>query len=297
MQIFISYRRDDSAGHAGRLEEALERHFGPASVFRDVEDLTPGRPFADALAQRLASAEVALVLIGPHWLEARQDGAKRLWLDDDYVRKEIVLALGRGIPVVPVLIDETPMPLADALPDALRPLAARHAVRVSDAGWGDDVKRLIAALDALLPGARVASAPRRRRVLIGAAALGLAVLAGLVLWPSGPPFPAGTWRADVRYPWGDRYDEAFVFERHGDTVSGSAGFLGTPRAIVDGRWRDGLLSFVTHSVSTLGSEDRTLTHRYHITRDGEVLRVRYVQEGGFSSDPPLSFEARRLAAD
>nr|HQU90610.1 toll/interleukin-1 receptor domain-containing protein [Denitromonas sp.] len=134
-QIFISYRREDSAGHAGRLEEALERHFGAHSVFRDVEDLPPGQPFPAALEARLHSADLALVLIGPRWLTAERDGVQRLSLSDDYVRMEVSRALGRGIPVVPVLLDDAVLPAEDELPADLRPLVQRHAVRVSDAGW------------------------------------------------------------------------------------------------------------------------------------------------------------------
>ena len=278
-------------------EEALERHFGPASVFRDVEDLTPGRPFGEALQQRLNSAEVVLVLIGPRWLAARQDGAARLWQDDDYVRKEVVLALGRGIPVIPVLIDATPMPAADALPEVLRSLAERHAVRLSDAGWSDDVQRLIAALDALLPARATVAAPRRRfGALLAGAAVVLASGGGVAWWSAGEDFPAGAWHAEVRYPWGDSYDERFTFERIADgTVSGSAGFLGYPRALVDGRWKDGVLRFSTRSESSMGSETRTTIHRYLITREGEGLRVRYSREGGFGSEPPMEFTLRRVA--
>ncbi len=41
--VFISYRRDDSAGFAGRLADALEQRLGAGAVFRDVDDIQPGR--------------------------------------------------------------------------------------------------------------------------------------------------------------------------------------------------------------------------------------------------------------
>jgi hypothetical protein len=40
---FISYRREDAAGYAGRLRESLERRLGTARVFRDVDTLRPGQ--------------------------------------------------------------------------------------------------------------------------------------------------------------------------------------------------------------------------------------------------------------
>ena len=56
-RVFISYRRDDAAGYAGRLEESLERRLGRGSVFRDVLDLAPGEDFVDAIRARLAGAQ------------------------------------------------------------------------------------------------------------------------------------------------------------------------------------------------------------------------------------------------
>ncbi|MBT0961287.1 toll/interleukin-1 receptor domain-containing protein [Denitromonas iodatirespirans] len=291
-QIFISYRREDSAGHAGRLEEALERHFGAHSVFRDVEDLLPGQPFPDALQARLQSADLVLVLIGPHWLSAERDGTPRLSLPDDYVRMEVTRALARDIPVVPVLLDDTPMPVAADLPADMRPLLQRHAVRVSDDGWADDVARLVAALDAALGGRRRVASQRRR---VAALALALALAIGAAWWFAMPatPFPAGVWVADVRYHWGATHQERFEFERVGDAVHGSASFLGRPRALTDAHWDDGRLSFTTQSESVMDDESRVTTHRYLITRDGEQLKVRYSTSGGFDPAPPMVFQATR----
>ena len=41
-RIFIAYRRDDSQGFAGRIYDHLAGHFGPESVFRDINDIEPG---------------------------------------------------------------------------------------------------------------------------------------------------------------------------------------------------------------------------------------------------------------
>jgi hypothetical protein len=289
-QIFISYRREDSAGHAGRLEEALERHFGAGSVFRDVEDLPPGQPFPAALQARLHSADLALVLIGPRWLSAERDSVQRLSLPDDYVRKEVSQALGRGIPVVPVLLDEATLPTEDQLPSDLQPLVQRHAVRVSDAGWADDVARLISALTAEL-GDQGAPPSMHRRVALAGVVAALATGVWWWLGPQAPPFPAGAWQAEVRYHWGDTYQERFEFELAGNAVLGSASFVGRARALEEATWTDGQLSFVTHSESTMGSETRTSTHRYFITREGEQLKVRYSTAGGFESPPPMVFTA------
>ena len=87
--IFISYRRDDAAGYAGRLEEALEQRLGRGSVFRDVIDIAPGADFVQAIGQRLAGAQAVLVLIGPRWDGSDASGASRLHDAQDFVRLEV----------------------------------------------------------------------------------------------------------------------------------------------------------------------------------------------------------------
>ena len=52
--LFISYRRQDAAGHAGRLRSDLARRYGDERVFLDVADLAPG---ADWAAQLHASGQ------------------------------------------------------------------------------------------------------------------------------------------------------------------------------------------------------------------------------------------------
>jgi hypothetical protein len=41
-KVFISYRREDSAGHAGRLYDYLVNHFGKDRIFMDVVAIKPG---------------------------------------------------------------------------------------------------------------------------------------------------------------------------------------------------------------------------------------------------------------
>ena len=41
-KIFLSYRRDDSSGYAGRLYDRLRTHFGSEQVFMDVDAIEAG---------------------------------------------------------------------------------------------------------------------------------------------------------------------------------------------------------------------------------------------------------------
>ena len=147
--IFISYRRDDAEGHAGRLFEDLAERFGKASVFMDVTGIEPGRDFRRVIEQQVASCGVLLAVIGKSWLSAT-DAEGRRRLDDpyDFVRLETEAALKRDIPLVPVLVHGAHMPRPEQLPDVLTNLAFRNSVELTHARWDSDVQLLI---NALLP--------------------------------------------------------------------------------------------------------------------------------------------------
>ncbi len=173
-KVFISYRRDDSAGHAGRLFDRLAERLGAERVFRDVDTLAAGEDFQLALRQRIAGCDVMLALIGPGWLAAADaQGRARLEAPDDPVRMEIATALQRGLRVVPVLLQGAALPRAADLPDALKPLVQRQAVDVRDASFDRDVQALLQHL----------GAPRRPRAArLWGTVLGAAALATLGAW-------------------------------------------------------------------------------------------------------------------
>jgi hypothetical protein len=143
---FISYRREDSAGYAGRLREALERRLGRGRIFRDVDTLQPGQDFVRAIDARVRQCRVFLTLIGREWLDARDAaGHRRIDQEEDHVRLEIATALGRDdLLVVPVLVEGAPMPASRDLPASIRSLAFRHAISLRDETWDADVDRLAA---------------------------------------------------------------------------------------------------------------------------------------------------------
>ena len=145
--IFLSYRREDSEGQAGRLYDDLVAVFGSDSVFMDVAAIQPGRDFRKSIDQSLNSCGVFLSLIGKSWLTAKDTSGQRR-LDDpaDFVRIETAAALKRDIPVIPVLVQGAPAPKPDQLPDDLKELAFRNAVELTHARWDSDIQVLIKAL-------------------------------------------------------------------------------------------------------------------------------------------------------
>ncbi len=64
MRIFISYRRDDTAGRAGRLFDVLVSRLGGRNVFQDVAAIAPGVDFTQRVADAIAKSDSALVVIG-----------------------------------------------------------------------------------------------------------------------------------------------------------------------------------------------------------------------------------------
>lgn len=147
--IFISYRRDDSEGEAGRLFDDLTRAFGDDAVFMDVAGIKPGMDFRKAIEDNVSSCGVFLAMIGPTWATiANADGQRRLEDPNDFVALEIASALKREVPVIPVLVHDARMPAADLLPETLKPFAYRNSVELTHARWSSDVALLIEALKA-----------------------------------------------------------------------------------------------------------------------------------------------------
>jgi hypothetical protein len=145
--IFVSYRRSDSQGEAGRLFDDLVKHFGEQKVFMDVAAIEAGRDFRKAIEEGVVQCGVLLVLIGPEWLNTKDEtGARRLDDPADFVRIETASALNRDIPVIPVLVRGAQMPRAEQLPDELKDLAYRNCIELTHARWRSDVPLLIEAL-------------------------------------------------------------------------------------------------------------------------------------------------------
>jgi hypothetical protein len=161
--IFISYRREDTAATAGRLDDHLTGRFGKDRVFMDVDSIAIGHDFTKALVEAVSRCSILLVLIGRGWISATGDEGRRKIEDpDDWVRVEVETALNRGIQVVPVLVDGATLPQASDLPSSLHPFILRQTFSLNNTAFKSDVENLITAMTKMLkamPG-RSAEAPR-----------------------------------------------------------------------------------------------------------------------------------------
>jgi len=147
--IFISYRRSDSNDVTGRIYDRLSQHFGRDVVFKDVDSIPFGVDFRTHLNQGVGNCLVLVAVIGSTWLNvAGTDGKRRLDNPDDWVRAEIETALGREIPVIPLLVAGASLPREAELPEPLKPLAYRNAAQARpDPDFDHDLKRLIRRLE------------------------------------------------------------------------------------------------------------------------------------------------------
>lgn len=155
--VFINYRVVDNPLGAAGIHDALATRFGAAKVFRDCVSMEAGVHYPAAIREVLVSSDVLVSIIGPKWLALvdRRTGTRLIDREQDWVRRELVWAHDRNIPIVPVLLTNTPtdaaQPMADELPPDLRWFAYLQAFRFSQRTFGADVLRLSTRLTTLAP--------------------------------------------------------------------------------------------------------------------------------------------------
>ena len=304
--IFISYRRDDASGHAGRLSDRLVARFGPERVFMDVSDIQPGQNFEQAIERTLARCDHLLAVIGPQWLTTL---TARRTAGDDFVHSEIAAALSRGTTVIPVLVGGAEMPTAAQLPADLAAFARCQAVTIQDHVFDEDAARLVRFLaggtdsvDTPHPGRRVS-----RPALGISLALAASTLAGAWwFWPGrGPedavtssapaaPTPSepdvdGDWIAEMQKAGQPPFRIRMTLARSGNDVIGTVTYPTGQATILDGQYVDGRMTFHTSHVPQFESSPATI--RFQARVNGDVITLTTADAGGVATG-----SARRVAA-
>jgi TIR domain len=196
-RIFLSYRRDDSGGQAGRLSDRLVPEFGRDNLFLDIDSIPLGVNFVKRLTAEVAACDILIALIGPRWLDTRNDrNERRIDQPNDFVRIEIAAALQRDIPVIPALVDGAALPRPELLPDDVKDLALRNGIELHHTSFHSDVDRLIRELQKILRGHVQPSSPVERRrwpamtwnkIIIAAGIMGLAFTAAYYVYSIEQP--------------------------------------------------------------------------------------------------------------
>jgi TIR domain len=266
--LFISYRREDSAGYTGRLYDCLSERFGADRVFMDFDDIQPGDDFAKVIEEQVASCAVLLAVIGRKWIGcANAQGRLRLKDRKDFVRLEILSALKRGIRAVPVLVGGATLPLPGELPKALQPLVRRQAFEINDAHFRRDAAALIDALETTLGSSTVPSESRDKL---------------------DPGQINGPWVAEARPEGGDAYEIFLNLEHMGGRLFGTVSYPTGTAGIQEGRLEGDDVSFLTKHKPQFSQEEVTIQWQAKFGQ-GEIQGVIQSRDG-FSK-----FKARKDA--
>ncbi len=285
----------------------------------DVDDIPPGADFATHIDAKVGSCDAMVVVIGKNWLTTRNaQGQLRLSDPNDFVGLEVSLALQRGVLVIPVLVGGAQIPKAEELRADLKPLARRNALTLNDPEFQHDADILVQTLEKI-PGLVKSSAgevsdPRAalRKKLLRRLWWKVPVIFFLVafaVWwqwrqereqelKSQRPSPAagtiaGTWSGEVKYGWGDKHSEVFLFQPEGAKLFGTASFLGVKRGIEDGKIDGESISFIVRFQEIAGDTTREHKNYYWGKLSGKEILVRIQDDRG---SPPVDFVLRKSAA-
>jgi pterin-4a-carbinolamine dehydratase len=158
ISIFISYRRDDDALRSALLDRIVSGAFNepgnPSKVliYRDTSQRL-GVTWPKEVRERCGSADIVLVVIGPKWLEARdQFSRRRIDQPDDWVRQEIELA--QNSTVIPIAFGGAQIPPRQALPESIAYLAEKQGVKVRDEALDFDLQPVLLEIERHLPNLR-----------------------------------------------------------------------------------------------------------------------------------------------
>jgi TIR domain len=292
--LFISYRREDSGGHAGRLSDRLTGRFGADRVFLDIQDIRPGDNFATSIEETIAECDCVIAVIGPRWLETIR---QRATSGDDFVRYEIGAALKRRVRVIPVLMGGARMPAAADLPAELAGLSHINAVEIRDERFDQDVADLgeFLARTLNLPGP---PAQRSARSLARTSSLAIAALAAAgvmaaLFWPrpvnkpaveaSVPAAPVldGDWVAEMQRPGQPKFRIRLTFQRVGESLAGTVRYPTGDGVMHDVTLKGTTLTFYTTHVPQFESAPATI--RFQAEVAGDELRLLVTNDAGVAT--------------
>jgi hypothetical protein len=169
-QIFISYRRATDAWAVDKLRDELVGAFGEKNIFLDQDTIASGDDWEQRIDDSVRGAAAVVVVFSAQWygqpkepaagadaaLVAPPDGAappgpaaatrRQRRIDDpnDKLRRELEMALKHGREIFPIIVDDSPEPRPDELPDSVRAVLKRQFLRIDvDGKKEEQMARLI----------------------------------------------------------------------------------------------------------------------------------------------------------
>ena len=148
--IFICHRRDDSRGFSHAIHNQINQNIKTDQVFLDIATILPGEDYLEKLENSVSECAVFIVLIGPDWLDIKdENGNRRLDNPKDPIRSEVEMALNLEITTIPVLLPGATMPSVEELPESIKQLHRLQAITIGE-NFGIDVQVLIDTINAIL---------------------------------------------------------------------------------------------------------------------------------------------------
>lgn len=130
--IFVSYRREDSEADSNALYQSLERSFGAARIFKDVDNVPLGVNWKQAVIEAVESSSVMLLVMGPEWKLTRP------------IAVELETAFAHGVPVIPLLVRGSKIEdLCTDLQPPLDVLNDLNAAELSHSSWSRDLSPVL----------------------------------------------------------------------------------------------------------------------------------------------------------
>lgn len=151
VEIFISYRRNDSYEVTDKIYRKLTQAFGSDAIFKDDYNIPFGVDFREYIDRRVCQCRVLLAVIGKGWIgSTKQGGTSHLENPADFVRIEVELALKNGIYIIPVLVDDADMPIFSQLPESLSDMVYRNGIKIRNDEFQADINKLVDGINNLL---------------------------------------------------------------------------------------------------------------------------------------------------
>jgi hypothetical protein len=272
--VFISYRREDAAAYAGRICDRLGSELSTERVFMDVQDIGPGEDFINAIDNRVASCDLLVAVIGPDWLRTLRERSGH----DDFVRQEILSALRRKIPIIPLLVNGAVMPGRLDLPPELTALSRMNALEIRDSRFDDDIDELTGAVRRLTSSV-TASRPRWIKAALAITGLALAISLWWFSWQTINI--DGVWIAEMEKPGQKPYSILLNFASNEDRVVGTVEYPTGSAAVQEGKIRGTHISFFTSHVPDFSNEPAVIHWEGEL--NGDAIRLQVADPGGLAS--------------
>lgn len=133
--LFISYRRDDTAGHSRLIKTELEKNF---EVFFDVDSIDGGDVFPTRLEEAIEKSKIVLVIIGEKYCDEFKKRSDFI----DYIVEELKYAHSCKKIIIPVLLDSSTMPNNECIPDEVNFISSLNAINIRHLDFDATITKL-----------------------------------------------------------------------------------------------------------------------------------------------------------